>query len=614
MCGIAGFIDQCIAPGERPALLGRMLENISHRGPDARGISEQDGVVLGHNRLSIIDLSTDGNQPMRRGTNLIVYNGEVYNYREIRKDLDAEGMVFTTHSDTEVILAAYERYGRSCIERFVGMWAFAIWDAEKQELFCSRDRFGIKPFFYILESGRFYFGSEYKALYPSPLFSNTINVPMALRGLQLGWNAWQDETYYERIKALPPAHNLVLDRTGKVSVSRYWDIDTEHRIRLSPEEAMEGFRSRFLDSVHLHMRSDVEVGGCLSGGLDSSAIASVVGRDFSGSRFKTFTVYYEGRDGVDERPWVQQVLNAYPALQPHYFTPSDEDIRESFAKAIWHADVPLAGSSPISQYFVMQLAAKAGIKVLLDGQGSDEMLGGYMHSFYRLIGGLLASGHPIKALHEWRDHSSMQGFGTRKRTDLLLKSLLSGMKSEQDLYELEYRRYLPFLGLDERVNFRLNEQKGSRLNRFLYQLIFASSLPTLLQFEDRNSMAFSIESRVPFLDHRLVEYVFSLPDEFKINGGVTKRVLRESMRGLMPEAICDRKDKKGFVTPGEVKWLRGPLAFLLEQNFRMLDFLDSKRVEDVLDGFRKGDNKNASLVWRLVVLRYWMERGSKASQ
>jgi len=614
MCGIAGFIDERIQPGDRRELLSRMLENISHRGPDARDMADEEGVVLGHNRLSIIDLSADGNQPMRRGANLIVYNGEVYNYREIRKALEDEGMVFSTQSDTEVILAAYERYGRACIDRFVGMWAFAIWDAGKQELFCSRDRFGIKPFFYILEGSRFYFGSEYKALYPSPLFTNAINVDMACRGLQLGWNAFDDETYYERIKSLPPAHNLVFDRSGMATVSRYWDIDTEAQVELSVEEASEGFRNRFLDSVHLHMRSDVEVGGCLSGGLDSSAIASVIGRDFGGSRFKTFTVYYEGRDGVDERPWVQQVLNAYPTLEPHYFTPSDEDIRKSFAKAIWHADVPLSGSSPISQYFVMQLAAKNGIKVLLDGQGSDEMLGGYLHSFYRLIGGLFASGHPFRAIGEWSGHSSMQGFGAGKRSDLLLKSLLSGLKSEQELYELEYRRFLPFLGNNDRVNFRLDEKKGTRLNRFLYQLMFASSLPTLLQFEDRNSMAFSIESRVPFLDHRLVEYVFSLPDEMKISGGVTKRVLRESLRGLMPETICDRRDKKGFVTPGEVKWLRGPLAFLLDQKFSDIPFLRQDRINEVLAAFRAGDNRHAGLVWRLVVLRYWMEQGSAAPQ
>jgi len=612
MCGIAGFIDRRLTADEQPLVLGRMLESIAHRGPDARGTHFDGPVAMGHNRLSIIDLSADGNQPMRRGNLHIVYNGEIYNYREIRRELEAEGLSFTTQSDTEVILAAYERYGRDCVNRFMGMWAFAIWDEQKQELYCSRDRFGIKPFFYIIEGGRFYFGSEYKALFPSPLFSNTINIDMACRGLQLGWNAWHDETYYACMKALPAAHQLVYDRTGHLTISRYWDIDTERSTDINREEALEGFRSRFFESIDLHMRSDVEVGGCLSGGLDSSAIASVIGRDFSSTSFKTFTVFYEGKDGVDERPWVQHVLKAYPTLEPHYFTPSDDDIRESFTRAIWHADVPLAGSSPISQYFVMQLAAKAGIKVLLDGQGSDEMLGGYMHSFYRLIGGKFSALHPLAAIQEWKEHSLMQGYGPAKRANLLLKSLLAGVKSEQNLYELEYRRYLPFVGLNDHVPFRLEDKKGTRLNRFLYQLMFASSLPTLLQFEDRNSMAFSIESRVPFLDHRLVEYVFSLPDEYKISGGVTKRILRESMRGLMPEAICDRRDKKGFVTPGEVKWLRGPLAFLLEQNFRTLDFLNATKVEEVLDGFRKGDNKNANLVWRLVVLRYWMEQGSKA--
>ncbi len=584
-----------------------MLEAIAHRGPDARGMWVQDDLAIGQNRLSIIDLSSEGNQPMFRGDLAIVYNGEVYNYREIRKELEADGAQFHTQSDTEVILAAYEAWGPACVDRFIGMWAFAIWHQKEQTLFCSRDRFGIKPFFFIESGNRFYFGSEYKALFPSPVFTKDINHQQVYRGLQMGWNAYHDETYFTCLKALPAAHNLLIRPGQQAVITRYWDIDTGHQRQLSDSDAAAQFRALFEESIALHMRSDVEVGGCLSGGLDSSAIASVIGRDYASSKFKTFTVYYEGKNEVDERPWVKEVLKKYDHLEPFYFTPSDDEIRESFAHAIYHADVPLAGSSPISQYFVMKLAASKGIKVVLDGQGSDEMLGGYMHSFYRLIGGAFRQGRIGAMMSESSAHAVMQDFDGKKRMDVLLKSVLAGLKSEQSLYQLEYYKYLPFLATEDGVPFALSDKKGSRLNQFLYHLTFTTSLPTLLQFEDRNSMAFSIESRVPFLNHKIAEFAFSLSDQHKISSGVTKKILREAMRGIMPDAIVERKDKKGFVTPGEVKWLRGPLKHLLDQSFMDIDFIKTEKASQLIKDFKAGDNRYANLVWRLVVLNWWLK-------
>ncbi len=609
MCGIAGFIDPTLKNSDRAPLLESMLHAIAHRGPDARGKYFEDAVALGHNRLSIIDLSEDGNQPMIRNGNYIVYNGEVYNYREIRKTLEAEGVVFHTQSDTEVIMAAYEKYGKDCVQYFVGMWAFALWDSKQKLLFCSRDRFGIKPFFYILEGDKFYFGSEYKALFKSPCFKKEINESQVLRGLQLGWNTYHDETYYSCLKALPAAHNLIFKAGQQVDIHSYWNIDPSRQNRMNWEETKSQFRAGFIDSVRLHMRSDVEVGGCLSGGLDSSAIASVIGEEFPAAAFKTFTIYYEGKNDVDERPWVKEVLNKYPQFEPFYFTPTDDDIGNNFEKALYHADVPVVGSSPISQYFLMQLAAKNGIKVVLDGQGSDEIAGGYLHSFYRLIGGCFTSFQPLKGIAELNAHASLQNYSLSKKSNLLFKSMLAGWKSEQSLYELEYKHYYPFLAKQDSIPFALEKFGGSRLNNFLYHLTFNSSLPTLLQFEDRNSMAFSIESRVPFLDHRLVEFIFSLPDEAKIHKGATKRVLREALRGILPDPITDRKDKKGFVTPGEVKWLRGPLSFLLDQQFGDINFLNKAKVKSLIDAFKMGDNSNANLVWRVAVLRWWMGRG-----
>lgn len=356
------------------------------------------------------------------------------------------------------------------------------------------------------------------------------------------------------------------------------------------------------------MRSDVEVGACLSGGLDSSAIVSAASKEFPDSSMKTFTVYYEGKDAVDERPWVKEVISSYPRLQPFYLQPSEEEIRASFDRAIYHADVPLAGSSPVSQYFVMQLAASQGIKVVLDGQGSDEYLGGYLHSFYRLIGGYFLNlkwGRGMSTLH---DHIERQGFTSTKGRDVLLKSLMTGMLSEQHLYATEYKKYFPFLGLSGQIPFTLEKEGSTRLSRFLYHLMFTTSLPTLLQFEDRNSMAFSIESRVPFLDHRLVEFTFSLSDESKINKAETKWVLRQALQGILPQRIAERRDKKGFVTPGEVRWLRGPLSHLLDVDLRSLDFLNIPKAQSLIKDFKAGDTKNANLVWRLAVLSDWCKK------
>lgn len=604
MCGIAGFIDPKLNHGEAPALIEKMLEAIAHRGPDGRGKWQEDAVVFGHNRLSILDLSHEADQPMHYQDLVLIFNGEIYNYIELRNELKKLGYTFHSSGDTEVILAAYKAWGKNCVRRFVGMWAFAIWDKTRKELFCSRDRFGIKPFYYLNEGDRFYFGSEYKALKPSPLFSDDFNIQQIYRGLQLGWNAYHDETYFSKLKSLPAAHNLIYS-DGKINISQYWDLSTVQHEQ-DYHEAVLKFRDLFTDSIDLHMRSDVEVGGCLSGGLDSSSIASVTGTNYSTTSFKTFTVYYEGKNEVDERPWVQEVIKKYPSLIPYYFTPGDKQIHESFDRMIKHADVPVAGSSPFSQYFVMQLAASEKIKVLLDGQGADETLGGYMHSFYRLIGGMFKNGNLAGGISELKAHASRQQFSGSQRAGLLVKSLFSGWRNEQQLYEAEYKYYLPFLPTEGNIPFQLKNPEGSSLNRFLYNMIFTTLLPTLLQFEDRNSMAFSIESRVPFLDHRLTEFVFSLPDSHKISKGVTKRILRDSMKGILPEAIENRKDKKGFVTPGEVKWLRGPLAFLLEQDFNNMDFINRKKASELLDQFKKGDNRNASLVWRLVVLRYWL--------
>lgn len=607
MCGIAGFIDQSHSSnGAASALAGRMLDTIRHRGPDNSSVWAEAPAALGHNRLSIIDLSDNANQPMEYGDLVITYNGEIYNYIEIKQKLIAKGYSFRTASDTEVILAAYREWGSSCVREFVGMWAFAIWNKTKKELFCSRDRFGIKPFYYIHSGNKFYFGSEYKPLKITPVFRNDLNLMQVSRGLQLGWVTYHDETYFEQIKQIPASCNLFFSGS-EAKIEKYWELSPEK----STGGKTEDFLELFTDSIRLHMRSDVEVGACLSGGLDSSSIVSSVAKNFPASRLRTFTIFYEGKDEVDERPWVREVLEKYPSVRQESFSPSDADVVSCFADAVKFSDVPLTGSSPLSQYFVMKLASQHKMKVLLDGQGADEYLAGYMHSFYRLIGGMLGKMHLSEAFTTLSDHRRLQGFTAGKTADVLMKSLLAAVFDEQFLYSLEYRRYFPFMmNTSPKTPFMLSPGEGSRLRKFLYHLTFSTSLPSLLQFEDRNSMAFSIESRVPFLDHRLVEYAFSLPDSDKIRKGKTKHILREAMKHTLPQAIAERSDKKGFVTPGEIKWLRGCLGFLLNEDFSRLDFINRKKADKIVNKFRNGDNTNASLVWRLALLAWWVRNNA----
>ena len=605
MCGIAGFIDPSLAQADREPLIQKMLGSISHRGPDATNSLLINQVALGHNRLSILDLSDAANQPMRRGDLVMVFNGEIYNYLEIRKELESFGHRFHTQSDSEVILSSYEQWGAACVQRFVGMWALAIWDSRKEELFCSRDRFGIKPFLYILEGDRFYFGSEYKALRPSPVFSNDLNMRQIRRGLQMGWVVYQDETYFEKVKALPEACNL-LYRNGKVKIERYWDLQPLSKDQRTYQEKTIEFRERLIDSLRLHMRSDVEVGACLSGGIDSSSITSIVGHLYPDVDFRTITIYYAGENAVDERPFVKSILQKYPHIRNVDYSPQKEALRECFHRMCYHIDVPTNWSSDISQYYVMELAGRHKMKVLLDGQGSDEFLGGYMHSFYRLIGNELRQGHLATATRLFRDHRTNQEFGMKKSADVWAKSMMSAVFTEQQLYSMEYRHFHPYLHRDPDRNapFRLAERFPDKLDNFLYNLIFQTLLPSLLHFEDRNSMAFSIESRVPFLDHRLVEFGFRLKSEDRIRNGVTKSILRDSMRGILPDEILNRSDKKGFTTPG-AHWLRTDMHFLLEQNFSNLDFLDQRLLRKLIKEFEGGNDKLAQLLWRVGGLGYW---------
>jgi asparagine synthase (glutamine-hydrolysing) len=612
MCGIAGVHSlngPLFLPTSRYVQAFDRL--LSHRGPDGSGTwSNLEGnTLLYHRRLAIIDTSTEAAQPMESSSGpTVAFNGEIYNYRELRQLTNPNHFQYKTSSDTETIIAMYEIYGKSACSKLRGMFAFALWDEPQRRLILARDRFGIKPFYYILAGDRLYFASEIKTLKVSPLFRSEINIHQVSRGLQMGWLGYFDETYFNCVKSLPAAFNLYYDESGFRTL-QYWDLQTGSYSGMDFEEKKHHFYKLFNDSIGIHLRSDVPVASCLSGGLDSSAIVSAVQHLHPGLNYKTFSIYYQGKGDVDERPFINEVVKKYPNVDPIYYSPGDEEVTEHFDKALYHADVPASGSSFMSQYFLMKLIRESGIKVVLDGQGADEYLAGYMHTFYRYIGQMLSSGRIGAAVKETLRVNRLTGSGPASTAAHFSKSLLSSVKDEQSLYGFEYRHYYPFMvnGIGAGEPFNLKQMEGSKMDNFLYHLIFTTSLPSLLHYEDRNSMAFSVESRVPFLDHRLLEFVFLLHDEDKIHNGKTKYVMREALKPILPEAIYARTDKKGFVTPGESKWLRGPLKHLMDDMSMLNQITDKKKTAAVLRNYSKGDDSQASLVWRLVVLNYWLK-------
>jgi len=611
MCGICGFIDKDLSVTQRQEIIDRMLKTQNHRGPDGSFYwHNDDGLTLGHNRLKIIDLSEQANQPMFKDNCMIVYNGEVYNYIEIKQLLLNKGYHFSTTSDTEVILAAYKEWGEKCVEQFVGMWAFVIWDIEKHILFCSRDRFGIKPFYYIHTTGKFYFASEYKTLKQTPVFVNQLNKEQFKRGLLMGWMAYGNETFFKCIEQIPPATNLIVTENG-LKLKPYWQLK-HNNSNLNSKDSAAHFYELFKESINIHQRSDVNVGGCLSGGLDSSSIASMICHHHPEINFKTFSIYYEGKDNVDERFFINEVVKKHKNITPYYYTPDDDTIEEYFDDAMYHAEVPISDSSYMSQYFLMKLASENDVKVVIDGQGADEYLAGYMYTFYRLTAEYLKNLKLLKTKELLHNHFKRQDFDFKNKFMFLAKSLFTLVNKEQSIYMTEYNYMHKRLCISEGKYdqpFELPPFNGDKFHNFLYNLIFFTSLPTLLHYVDRNSMRFSLESRVPFLDHRLVEFIFDLPYEHKINQQAeTKFTLRNALKNILPDAVSQRKDKKGFVTPGHTQWLKGPLSKILAIDFERIQCIDKNKVKKYIEAFKTGDPSQARLVWKSAISHYWLQK------
>jgi asparagine synthase (glutamine-hydrolysing) len=625
MCDICGFIAP--APVEASAILA-MTRLAKHRGPDDEGyllvpergavprllggpdtpaeafrssapfapagvLDRHEGAAVlafGHRRLSIVDLSVLGHQPMSTTDRRywLVYNGEIYNYLELAEELSSLGYTFTSHCDSEVILAAYANWGAESLHRLNGMFAFAIYDTAAGEVFLARDRFGIKPLYYLVSpDGVLAFASEIKQFTAAPGWNPRVNVTRASRFLATGMTDENDETMFEGVYHVLPGHCATVtldainaDSTGRIRCRRWYELKPTP-FSGSFEDAAAEYRRLLSDSVRLMMRADVPIGSCLSGGIDSSSIVCLINRELRGQGAEGLQKTFSARASetqFDEWPWIEDVVKL-TGVDARATIPTVAQLEQEAAAFSWHQDEPTASTSFFAEWCVYRLVQQAGLKVMLDGQGSDEALAGY-HSFFAPYFASLMRQRSFKTVwQEMKAFKRRHGYGEVA----VLKGILRSLLSRDPQFE-----------------------SVSALSRA--QLVY-SNLPIMLRCADRSSMAHSVESRVPFLDHRVVEFSLGLPDTLKIGGGITKRVLRDAMSGILPDRIRDRVDKIGFETPESIwmtgdqrHWFRGELQRAVDISDRFVPASAVVHFDAMASGTRGFDRAP----WRAISFGHWM--------
>lgn len=631
MCGIAGFVNlkRMGLPTARPALeaMNRLQK---HRGPDGEGVWVHPKAFVGfsHVRLSIIDIGS-GQQPMSGPDgNVITFNGEIYNYIELREELK-DIWEFRTTSDTETILAAYRKWGRGCVSHLRGMFAFAIWDAARGTVFCARDRFGIKPFYYTVQDGTFYFASEAKSLLPfMPELKVDEDAFVSYLTFQFPLN---DHTLFAGISKLLPGHCIDFDAVGGYEVRRYWevfyDLDLDHSERYFIERTKELLE----DSVRVHLRADVPVGAYVSGGLDSSIIGTLGSRHVDG-QFEAFIGKFTCYEGFDESRYARDLADKY-GMKLYEQDITAQDFVNDIRKVIWHLDEPVAGPGSFPQYEVSRLAAQHR-KVVLGGQGGDEIFGGYTRYLIAYfeqcikgaMDGTLGNGNFIVTyesiipnLRNLRNYKPLMQtffreglFGEIPERYYRLVNRAPDMKDEINWGEIksDYDPHDDFLKIFNGRNVR-----PTAYFDLMTHFDFKTLLPALLQVEDRMSMAHGLESRVPFLDHPLIEFVAKIPPNVKFKNGELKRLLMKAFGDILPESITGRKDKMGFPVPLN-QWMKTDLKdFVLDvfmtQKAKGRAYFNTDRVIDSV--VREG--KFSRKVWGLLSLELWhQEFLDKASE
>ena len=665
MCGIFGLVQPGPFSG---AELISMNRNLRYRGPDDEGFlvlsregasvfggsdtpgavlecqmehaprerlqpgwrSASGGVALGHRRLSIVDLSPSGHQPMcYRNRAWISYNGEIYNHVELREELGLLGHRFAGSSDTEVILAAYDEWGTGCLSRFNGMWGLAIYDARRDTLFVARDRFGIKPVYYRVAEGRLAFASEIKAFAAMDGWRPKANMARVLDFLAWNLSDHTAETMFEGVLQLPAGHCFLLEvgrflqaghsgAEASVKPTRWYSLPGADAP--GPADAAGALREALDDAVRLRLRADVPVGSCLSGGVDSSAIVCLMGGQLDragvAGTLKTFTA--KSADGRFDESRFAEMVAASTRAQGHFVTPQAKGLLDQLPRVAWHQDEPFASTSIYAQWCVFELARRNGVTVMLDGQGADEILCGYRGFVGAYLAGLARDRRLGPWLGEARSIQREIGFSLARSAGYTAAYLWPGLLKlfgRFDNREFSDRGWLapgarsafstdPILALGGRPR-SLREMSVAQVT--------STNLPRLLHWEDRNSMAFSVEARLPFLDYRVVEMCLNMADSEKLGGGVPKAALRHGMRGIVPDAVLDRRDKMGFLT-AEPLWMkrdlpgqfRDEISTALEVLPGVVDPSILARFDQVASGRRPFDGR----YWRVISTAHWVRAHS----
>jgi asparagine synthase (glutamine-hydrolysing) len=629
MCGING-----IALSDRSRkmldvrLLERMRDCVTHRGPDDAGLYVDGNVGLGHRRLSIVDVAA-GHQPMTNedATLHITYNGEIYNHADFRAELEARGHVYRTHCDTETILHLYEEYGASCVEHLRGMFAFAIWDERGRELFIARDRLGVKPLYYAhTDDGSLYFASEIKSLLAARAVVPELNFS-ALPDYLANHATSNDETLFRGIKRLLPGHTLRW-RDGQMQIEKYWDIhfskEDDGDARRSDEDYIAEWRELFRESVRLRLMADVPLGMFLSGGIDSSAIAAVMS-EMVDEPIKTFSVAFAERE-ANELEYARIVARKFKT-DHHEVVVSPEDFFAALPELVWHEDEPLAHPSSVALNFVSRLAARH-VKVVLTGEGSDELLAGYGR-YRKTVYNLAVGARYHKLTNDALRHVVERGVNFLPASKVKQKLLRTFLCITPDIESIYFDNFAVFpRSMQQHLLTSEAKERAGTLDPYravgeylaqtdartlLDQLLYVDTktyLHELLMKQDQMSMAASIESRVPFLDHKLVEYTARLPERMKLRGLTTKYILRRAMKGLLPEEILSRS-KMGFPVPVGA-WFRGAFRhvvdeYILSERAMSRGLFDEKFVRQLVARHTTGENHSERL-WALVNFEMWLRQ------
>ncbi|MBX3415389.1 MAG: asparagine synthase (glutamine-hydrolyzing) [Pirellulales bacterium] len=609
MCGIAGiFLQQSTTQAVSVEQLEAMLDTMPHRGPDARGTNLIDARTgLGHLRLAILDLRPESNQPfvLDDGDLTITYNGEIFNYIELRAELETLGAKFRTQSDTEVVLAAYRAWGAGCQSRFNGMWAFAIYDRRRDVLFCSRDRFGIKPFNYAFYRGRFLFASEIKAILAVVPELAQPDYDAISRVLRASIGAQCNATCFHGVNRLPPGHSLTVTRESQ-RLERYWRYPAEIDRSLNFDAAADRLRELLVDAVRLRMRSDVPVGLTLSGGVDSSALACLL-RSFYDGPFDTFTAAYEG-EWYDESGQAAELSHAL-GMTPHQVNAAGGEFLDMLRKIVWHIESPTQCPAVVPLWNIDRLA-RSKATVLLEGQGADELLAGYSPNFTEAMFDQAYQGRWWSALSELRHAGRSMG----KRNALLTAARRMNPPMLHKLYR-QYRGdegvYVgPLVGRDEYPDRDPSKEAVGVLNQSLVSQL-DGCLGDLLHYGDAISMAHSIEARVPFLDYRLVEFCLRMPGEYKFRNGIGKAILRHALRQDVPAPILQNRRKLGFVTP-IARWFREQpeqtvYPVLRSEAARQRGIFSPRQVDEMLARHVSGKQDVSSQIFRWTVTELWFQ-------